>query len=140
MTSPLQIVFRNTEPSPAVTQRVESEVAKLGRFCRDITHCRVVIEAPHPHHRHGGRFSVRIELRIPGHEIVVHHDPAVLPAVLGAAAGPRRVEVDAPHKDVYVTIRDAFEVARRRLEDQVQRARSKIRRATVRRRVPRKAK
>lgn len=133
MTKPVQIIFRNTEPSPAVTQRVEAEVAKLVHVCNGVMRCRVVIEAPHPHHRHGGRFCVRIELRIPRHEIAVHHDPSVQPAPQDAIAGPRRTEVDAPHKDVYVTIRDAFDIARRRLEDQVGRARGRIKDGTGRR-------
>jgi ribosome-associated translation inhibitor RaiA len=133
MTTPIQIIFRNTESSPAVTRRVETEIVKLGRYCDKIMRGRVVIEAPHPHHRHGGRFCVRIELRIPRHEIVVHHDPSLQPATRGAIAGSRRTEVDAPHKDVYVTIRDAFDVARRRLEDQVLRTRSKIKDDTAKR-------
>ncbi len=136
MPTPLQIVFRHTDPSPAVTQRVELEAAKLGRLCGDITRCRVVIEAPHPHHRHGGRFSVRIELRIPRHEIVVHHDPAVHRPPAGSPLG----EADAPHKDVYITIRDAFDVARRRLEDQVRRPRTKLKAGSVRPGAARKSK
>ena len=124
--TPAQIVVRHAASSPAVISRVEEEVAKLHHFCDAITRCRVVIEAPHPHHRHGGHFSVRIELHIPRHEIVVHHNPSVRFATQGAIKGARTAEVDVPHKDVYIAIRDAFDAARRRLEDQVRRMRTRV--------------
>lgn len=129
--NPVKIVFRHTASSPAVISRVEEEVEKLRHFCDAITRCRVVIEAPHPHHRHGGHFSVRVELRIPRHEIVVHHDPSVRFATQGALKGSRPAEVDVTHKDVYVAIRDAFDATRRRLEDQVRKMRTRVKQRAV---------
>ena len=42
--------------------------AKLEEFFSRITSCRVVVEAPHRHHKSGELFHVRIDLGVPGHE------------------------------------------------------------------------
>jgi cold shock CspA family protein len=76
---------------------------KYGR----ITGCHVVIAQPHQHHRRGRIYSVRIDLVVPGGEIVVNRDH----------------DLDHAHEDVYVALRDAFMAARRRLEDRVRRVR-----------------
>ena len=119
MIFPLQISFRNMQPSDAVEARVREEVAKLETFYQKIMHCRVVIELPHKHRRKGDVFHVRIDLTVPGEEIVVKHEPS-------PEASLRRFEVEkrsksaeahAAHKDIYVVIRDAFKEARRRLQD-----------------------
>ena len=72
-----------------------------------ITGCHVVIAQPHRHHRQGGLYSVRVDLVVPGGEIVVNRDH----------------HLDHAHEDVYVALRDAFVAARRRLEDHVRRMR-----------------
>lgn len=54
MEPPIQITYRNMEPSDAVTARIESEAAKLDTFFERITSCRVIVEAPHLHHKWGG--------------------------------------------------------------------------------------
>ena len=56
----------------------------------------VVVEAPHKHHHQGKQFNVRIDIGVPGNEIVVNRDH---------------------HEDVYVALRDAFDAAKRQLED-----------------------
>ena len=93
MELPIQISYRNMESSDAVTTRIEAEVAKLDTFFDRITSCRVVVEAPHRHHKWGELFHVRIELGVPGTEPVVSHEPtprATLSHDEGAARCSRR--------------------------------------------------
>lgn len=57
------------DTSAAVAARVQEEAAKLDRYFDRITSCRVIVEAPHRHHRRGEPFHVRIELGVPGKEL-----------------------------------------------------------------------
>ena len=128
MELPIQITYRNMEPSPAVTARVEAEAAKLDKFFDRITSCRVVVEAPHRHHKWGELFHVRIELGVPGAELVVSHEPTPHSALShdDEAALQKHFEIHPEHKDVYVAIRDAFGSARRQLQDHVKRMRGDV--------------
>jgi ribosome-associated translation inhibitor RaiA len=53
MQLPLQITFRNLEPSEAVEARVRKESEKLDKLYDRIMRCRVVVEAHHKHHHKG---------------------------------------------------------------------------------------
>jgi ribosome-associated translation inhibitor RaiA len=128
MSTPLQITFRGMEPSPAVTRYVRARMDKLAAHFGRITACRVVIEEPNRHRLRGRHFHVRLDLTVPGGEIVVRHEPAARPppADDGTPAPlPKNAEPDAPHKDAYLAIHDAFDIAHRKLEDRVRRQRKK---------------
>jgi ribosome-associated translation inhibitor RaiA len=121
--NPAQTTYRNMPPSEAVTARVQKEAEKLNKYFDGITSCAVVIEAPHGHNNHHGEpFHVRIELGVPGKDLVVNHNPALKQVRERdeEARARKNHEVEAPHKDVYVAIRDAFLAARRQLQDYVQ--------------------
>jgi ribosome-associated translation inhibitor RaiA len=75
MILPVHITFRNMPPSEAVAARVQEEAEKLDEFYKRITSCRVIVEVPHRHHTLGDQVHVRIELGVPGEEIVVRHEP-----------------------------------------------------------------
>jgi len=108
---PVQIAFDGIEASEAVEAALREHARKLDRFYPRLMSCRVVVAAPH-HHQHRGRlYSVRIDLTMPGAEIVVN----------------REHPLDHAHEDAFVAIRDAFDAARRKLEDhaRVQRAQIK---------------
>lgn len=107
MELPLQITFREMPPSPAVEANIREKAARLDRFSEHIMACRVVVEAPHRHHRRGKLYHVRVDLTVPGGELVVSREPAAHHA----------------HEDVYVAIRDAFDATVRQLEDYVRRQR-----------------
>lgn len=113
MQFPLEISFRNMDPSPAVEARIREKAAKLERFHDRIIGCTVVVEAPHRSQHKGKLYSVRLDISVPGKDIVVD----------------RAKPVDHAHEDVYVAVRDAFSAATRRLEDQVRKRRegSKLR-------------
>ena len=110
MQIPLQISFRNTDPSPAVEARIRKKAEKLERFHDRIVGCNVVVEAPHRHHHKGKLYSVRVDISVPGKGVVVD----------------RAKPVDQAHEDVYVAIRDAFDAAVRRLEDQARKMRGNV--------------
>jgi ribosomal subunit interface protein len=110
MQTPLQIAFHNLECSEAVRKLIEDKVAWLERSYDRVTGCRVVVEAPHRRHRQGNQYLVRIDLTVPGGEIVINREP------------PPRSE----SRDLAVAIRDAFDAARRKLEEHVRRLRQEV--------------
>ena len=99
MQIPLQISFRNMDASEAVEADIRDKVGKLERLYDRITGCRVIVEAPHRHRHKGNLYDVRIDITVPGEEIVVQR------------SGPE----NRAHEDVYVAVRDAFNAATRRL-------------------------
>ncbi len=102
MKQTLQINFHGMERSDAVQDAVRRRAEKLDRFASDIVSCRVVVDLLQKHQQQGRPFGVRIDLTLPGHELVVD-----------------RVE----REDVYVALRDAFDDMTRRLEDLVRKRR-----------------
>jgi ribosomal subunit interface protein len=106
---PLQITFRDFPPSDAIREYVERRSDKLlGRYPSTIA-CKVALEAPHHHHHHGHAYRVRIDIVMPGIELVV---------------APR--DGEPGHADLYAAIDDAFDGAERRLHE-----RARIRRGEV---------
>jgi cold shock CspA family protein/ribosome-associated translation inhibitor RaiA len=107
MQEPLQVSYRHVTPSAAIEAAIHERAAKLDEFFGRITGCRVLVEAPHRRHHHGGLYHVRVELAVPGRTIVVNREP----------------QEHHEHEDVYVAIRDAFDAVRRQLEDYVRESR-----------------
>jgi cold shock CspA family protein/ribosome-associated translation inhibitor RaiA len=125
MKLPLQIAFRNMKPSEAVDARVREEVAKLETFYNGIMHCHVMVELPHRHHRSGDLYHVRIEMTVPGAELIVKREPSLQTSLrqVDTEKQSKSYEAHAAHKDVFVVIRDAFKEARRQLQDYARRMR-----------------
>ena len=96
MQVPLQIVFRDIERSEALEARIRAEAEKLERFNSRITSGRITIEEAHRHQNQGRQFSVNVDVRIPGR---------------------RQVVATSRHEDVYVAVRDAFDAARRQVDE-----------------------
>jgi ribosomal subunit interface protein len=107
MQLPLQISFRDIPPSAAVEAKIRERADRLDRYYDRIMGCRVVVEAPHGRHHQGKLFHVRVDLTVPGSELVVSREPAQHHA----------------HEDVFVAIRDAFDAAQRQLADYARRQR-----------------
>lgn len=110
MQTAMQITFRHMEPSAALEERIRERAADLGRFYDRIVRCRVVVEAPHHHHHQGALYHVSIDLTVPGAEIVVNRESAA----------------EHAHEDAHIAVRDAFDAARRRLEDYARRQRGDV--------------
>jgi ribosomal subunit interface protein len=106
MQTPLQITIRDVEHSAALEAHIRDKANKLNEFYDRIMSCRVVVEMPHKHHHQGRQFNVRIDIGVPGDEIVVDRDH---------------------HEDAYVALRDAFDAAKRMLEDHARKIRSNVR-------------
>jgi len=96
MNVPVQITYRNMESSAALDEAVRDRAAKLEQFHPRITTCRVLVEQPARHRQRSIEFVVHVDLKVPGGEITVNRDH---------------------HEDVYVALRDAFDTARRKLEE-----------------------
>ena len=111
MQIPLQITYIHMYAPDGLDDIIREHVAQLEQRFGRIMSCRVVVEAPHKHHRKGTHYHCRIDLTIPRKEIVVSREPPLNKA----------------HEDVFVAIRDAFRVARRRLEEHSRRHRGRIR-------------
>ena len=109
MPTPVRIVFRDIPPSEALREVVEKKLEKLARSHR-IVGGEVAIEAPHRQHTQGGHFKVRIDLQVPGGELVYGRDPGD----------------DGGHEDAYVAVRDAFAAMARLLEKHEDRMRGNV--------------
>ena len=110
MQVPLQIRFKNLEPSAAVEANVRKHVERLERYFREIISCRVTLDAPHKHHHQGNIFHVTVDIRLPGGEVVAS----------------RRHDDEHAHEDAYVAIRDAFNAIRRQLKHQLDEKRGRV--------------
>ena len=100
MQNQLQITLQDVSPSAALDKRIREKADQLEKMFPRMTACRVTISAPHHHQLHRRLFTVRLNIVIPGGEVVVTRNN---------------------HEDVYVVLRDAFLTARRELEGQVHR-------------------
>jgi cold shock CspA family protein/ribosome-associated translation inhibitor RaiA len=105
MQAPLEIAYRNVEPSAPIERRVARGLQSLERVSGRITSCRVMVEVPHPRHQKGNLHRVRIELRLPGVELVVKRDP------------PEHHEFE----DVTLALGEAFDMMKRRLLEELDR-------------------
>lgn len=119
MILPVQTTFRNISHSDAAVARIQEEADKLDSLFDRITSCRVVVEAPHRHHRTGRPFHIRIELGLPRKELVVTHEPGVRGEDSDENGATRHKALDSEvrHQDVHAAIADAFKTMRRQLQD-----------------------
>ena len=116
MRQPLTITFPGMKPNPAIEAEIRKRVAKLDAQCPGIISCHVVADIPHRHHQRGNHFRLRIDLKIRREEIAVARD--------------------GPQKDIRVVLRQAFDVARRRLQEHIDARRDGRRRVAASRRAP----
>jgi ribosomal subunit interface protein len=96
MQTPVQITVRDVPHSDALDTRIRDKAAKLEEFHPRITSCRVTVEELHKHHHQGRHFQVNVDVRVPGREVVANRAHA---------------------EDVYVALRDAFDAAKRQLDE-----------------------
>lgn len=121
MKIPIEIRFRNLKPPAQIEEWVHKMVAGLDKFHSRIMRCRVMVELPHRHRTRGNPYHVRIDLTVPGKEIVIKHQPTLHSALRQTAtlAESKSREAAAAHKDLYVALGNAFRAAGRRLQDQL---------------------
>jgi cold shock CspA family protein/ribosome-associated translation inhibitor RaiA len=128
MQIPLQITFRNMESSPEAERLIDAEARKLETFHSRLMGCRVAVEVPHGHHRAGRLYHVRIDLTLPGKELVIKHEPSLSKEIRQTAVAKmqKHLEVGIPHRNLYLAITDAFKIAGRRLQDYAHRQRGDV--------------
>ena len=112
MKLPVQISFHGIDHSDAVEQRIHEKVAKLEQYCDKIVACRVAVERHHSNtsnlHHKGEPFHIRIDLTVPGKELVVTRDP----------------KDSHVNEDIFVALRDAFQAMERQVKDFAERQRA----------------
>ena len=99
METPLELVFKNMEPSERIKALVDERVARLEKFFDGVTSCHVYVTAPHSSQRTGNLFEISIEVRVPGDELFAHS----------------KADDDA-HEHARVAIRDAFSAMERQIK------------------------
>lgn len=105
MQIPLQVTFHEVSHSDALEAHIREKVQKLEQFYSSLIGCKVVVDQPGLHQHKGKPFNIRIDLVVPGGEIVIDRQQ---------------------NQDVYVALRDAFDAARRKLEDYGRRQRLEV--------------
>ena len=100
MAVPVLVTFRNMATSDAVTEYAKSRAVALYRVCDRIVNCRVTIEMDS--RRGTSVFHVRIELSLPGEDLVIHRDAT---------------DHAASHEDVMLAVKGAFQLAKHQLQE-----------------------
>jgi cold shock CspA family protein len=110
MKLPIQITFHNMPHDEAIESEIRAHVEWLDQYYDRIMSCRIVVDRPHRHHKEGNIYHVRIDLKLPGAELVVKREPSE----------------HTDYKSLEIMIRDAFDEARRQLEDHVRQQRGQV--------------
>lgn len=107
---PLKVDYKNFEEHPDLNPLIQEQVEKLEKYFDRITSCHVVVSRPHNRHNNGHVYHVHIDLHIPQNNIAITREP----------------ERDERHEDISLAIRDAFKVAKRKLQDYTDRLRKEV--------------
>lgn len=128
MQIPSTITFRRIPRAEGVEADIRKRLDNLGVYCPSIMAARVLIEPAQRHHHDGNRFHVRIDLAVPGEAIVISHEASLRPAARARTDLKTRKqdEPDPSRKYLGVAIREAFALARRRLQDYARRRRGSV--------------
>jgi cold shock CspA family protein/ribosome-associated translation inhibitor RaiA len=106
MQRPLKITSRDFTLTEATEREIREKSAALETFYPRLSGCEVTLHAPAiKHHRKGGPFSAEIRMTVPGKELAVDHQSA---------------------EELGVAIREAFDAARRQLEDYAREQRGSV--------------
>jgi cold shock CspA family protein len=120
------------KPSKEAEAWIREAAAKLENLYSQIMGCRVELQVPHRHHKKGSLYHMRIDLTLPGGEIVVKREPSLSSRArqLGEREIHKGSEVRNIHKDLQLAINDAFKAAGRRLQDYARRQRGDVKSRT----------
>jgi ribosome-associated translation inhibitor RaiA len=116
MRQPITITFPRKKADPLIEAEIRKRAGKLDAVCPGIISCHVVADIPHRHHQRGNHFRVRIDIKVRREEIAVARDGS--------------------QKDLKLVLREAFDVARRRLREHANQRRDVKRRVSAGRRPP----
>lgn len=100
MDTPIEIAFVNMESSDALERLIHERAEKMHRYFDRITRVRVAVEVAHRSQAGPKGYQTRIEVHVPGQDLVVSQSPG-----------------DAQdHFDAYRAVRDAFDAMDRQLD------------------------
>jgi ribosomal subunit interface protein len=105
MKQPLEISARDVRINDETEELIRDKATKLDRFYDQIVGCRVKVEMPHRSQRSGMMYSVRIELTVPGSELIVKREP---------------------NEDLHAAIVNSFETAQRRIKEYAEKQRGNV--------------
>ena len=113
------VTFRGLDRSETLEADIRTRIGGLETYCGSIISCRVVVELAQRHHRTGNHYHVRIDLAVPGEHIAVAHEASLHATAQTTAIGhaTKDTEPDPERKHAFVAVREAFDIARRRLQD-----------------------
>jgi len=97
----IHITFHQLDHSPKLDRKIRMKAEKMLRAHPFILHCRIVVSLPHRHKLRRNLFEIRMDIKVPGTEIVINKQPGIK---------------ERPHEDPYVVINDAFKAAEHLLE------------------------
>jgi len=98
--TPVEISSRGVPVSAALERYVNERARRLERQCDRIQACHVAIEALHRREQTGAQFAVRLNIMLPGIEVVVNREHA---------------------QDVHIAVCEAFEAASLQVGDHMHR-------------------
>ncbi len=110
MKLPLRISLHGIKRSDALHNAIREKAEKLERYYDQIVSCRVVLELAGRRKRHGKQLTAKIDIKVPGGQIAVTHEH---------------------DEDLQVALRDAFDAARRKLEDYARSQRGAVKRHSL---------
>ncbi len=105
MKFPLLITSRDITLTKAIETTIREKAEKLATFSDRIINCRVVVCSPTRHHHKGNTFNININIKVPNTEIIVKREP---------------------REDLYISIRDAFDAAKRQLKNYTRKQRGEV--------------
>jgi ribosomal subunit interface protein len=104
MQVPLEISTRRIELTPDLEADLRRRATKMERLYDRITSCRIAVERESLHHNEGGPYRVRLDITVPGSELIA----------------------DKEAQDLNIAIRDAFQAAERQVDEFSQRRRGEV--------------
>lgn len=105
MSYPIQVTFLNMHHSDLLEDIARNYAEKLSHYYSRISRVKIAIEVPHKNHTTGNTFQVKIDIAVPGTKVCI------------ATNADSRLE----YRNIKVALRDAFLLAKRRLEDYAKR-------------------
>ncbi|CCK74569.1 putative sigma 54 modulation protein/ribosomal protein S30EA [Oleispira antarctica RB-8] len=95
----LEISFRDIEHSDGIEQLIRDKAGKISSIYDSITGIRAVVAMPHNHSHKGKLAHVSLEIGLPGETVAITNDN----------------HDNKAHEDMYVAVKDAFDVAQRKV-------------------------
>lgn len=105
MKLPLEISARDVRLNGEIEDLIKEKAAKLDKLYPQIIGCRVKVDMPHRSQRSGMAYNVRIDITVPGGELVIKREP---------------------DEDLHVAIVNSFETAKRRIKEYSDKQRGEV--------------